>query len=87
MALSVGTRLKHAWNAFLNRAPTQYRDIGNGSGINPGRAKFTRGNERSIINSLFNRIAMDVAALDIKLANWIQTNGTKVLYRQVLMTA
>lgn len=66
MALSVGTRLKHAWNAFLNRAPTQYRDIGNGSGINPGRAKFTRGNERSIINSLFNRIAMDVAALDIK---------------------
>lgn len=66
MALSVGTRLKHAWNAFLNRAPTQYSDIGNGSGINPGRAKFTRGNERSIINSLFNRIAMDVAALDIK---------------------
>lgn len=66
MALSVGTRLKHAWNAFLNRAPTQYKDIGNGSGINPGRAKFTRGNERSIINSLFNRIAMDVAALDIK---------------------
>lgn len=66
MELSVGTRLKYAWNAFLNRAPTNYRNLGRGSGINPSRPRFTRGNERSIINSLFNRIAMDVAAVDIK---------------------
>ena len=66
MELSVGTRLKYAWNAFLNRAPTHYKDVGRGSGINPSRPRFTRGNERSIINSLFNRIAMDVAAVDIK---------------------
>lgn len=66
MELSVGTRLKYAWNAFLNRAPTHYGNVGQGSGINPSRPRFTRGNERSIINSLFNRIAMDVAAVDIK---------------------
>lgn len=66
MELSVGTRLKYAWNAFLNRAPTHYGNIGRGSGINPSRPRFTRGNERSIINSIFNRIAMDVAAVDIK---------------------
>lgn len=66
MELSVGTRLKYAWNAFLNRAPTSYRNLGRGSGINPSRPRFTRGNERSIINSIFNRIAMDVAAVDIK---------------------
>lgn len=66
MELTVGKRIKRAWNAFLNRAPTHYGNVGMGSGINPSRARFTRGNERSIVNSIFNRIAMDVAALDFK---------------------
>ena len=68
MELTVGSRLKHAWNAFLNRAPTrnyQY-GIGGGYGYYPGSFRLTRGNERSIVTSVYNRIALDVAALNIQ---------------------
>ena len=67
MENSFGSRLKHAWNAFMNRDPTiHYRDIGNGYSYRPDRPVFTRGNERSIITSVYNRIALDVSAIDIK---------------------
>lgn len=67
MEMTVGTRLKHAWNAFLNRDPTeQYADYGNGSYYRPDRPRFSRGNERSLANSIFNRIALDAAAIDIR---------------------
>lgn len=60
-------RLKHAWNAFRNRDPTgAVIDIGPGYSYRPDRTRFTRGNERSIVTSIFNRIAMDVAAIDIQ---------------------
>jgi hypothetical protein len=61
---TIGTRLKHAWNAFLNRAPT----IGYGPGYSyrPDRKRLTRGNERSIVTAVYNRIALDVAALEIQ---------------------
>lgn len=60
-------RLKHAWNAFKNKDPTNYNSIGPGySGFRVDRMHFTRGNERSIVTSIYNRIAMDVAALDIR---------------------
>ena len=60
-------RLMHAWNAFLNRDPTNYyKDIGGPSyGYRPDRMRFTRGNERSIVTSVYNRIALDAAAIDI----------------------
>lgn len=59
-------RLQHGWNAFINnRDPTQYQVTGSSYGYRPDRARFTRGNERSIVNSIFNRISMDVAAIDI----------------------
>ena len=57
MELTVGSRLKHAWNAFLNRAPTanyQY-GIGGGYAYRPDRFRLTRGNERSIVTSVYNR--------------------------------
>lgn len=59
-----GNRLMHAWNAFMNKDPTvlppmQY--VYGGSGSKQDRVVLTRGNERSIINSIYNRIAMDVA--------------------------
>lgn len=64
---SFGSRLKHAWNAFFNRDPTnQFRDIGTGYSFRPDRPRFTRGNERSIVTSVYNRIALDVSAIDIK---------------------
>ena len=68
MELEVSSRLKHAWNAFINnRDPTaSYRDIGPGYSYRPDRPRLTRGNERSIITSVYNRIALDVAANDIR---------------------
>ena len=71
MELTLTSRLKKAWNAFTNnRDPTtinyQYRDVGVGYVYRPDRVRFTRGNERSIVTSVYNRIAMDVAAIAIK---------------------
>ena len=68
MEFEVSSRLKHAWNAFINnRDPTaSYRDIGPGYSYRPDRPRLTRGNERSIITSVYNRIALDVAANDIR---------------------
>ncbi|MBP5597183.1 MAG: phage portal protein [Pseudobutyrivibrio sp.] len=57
-------RLAHAWNAFMNRDPTVYR--GNASYTRPDRVRLTRGNERSIVNAVFNRIAADCAAVDVQ---------------------
>ena len=62
-----GTRLKNAWNVFLNRDPTRYyHDVGAGYSQRPDRSRFSRGNERSIVTSVYNRIALDVAAINIK---------------------
>ena len=66
MELALGNRLKHAFNAFMNRDPTYYRNIGSGYSIRPDRPRLSRGNERSIVTSIFNRIAIDVSNIDIK---------------------
>ena len=67
MEQSLGSRLKHAWNAFRNRDPTQnYGDVGTTYYRRPDRIHLTRGNERSIVTSVFNRIALDVSAIGIK---------------------
>lgn len=67
MEISIGSRFKHAWNAFLNRDPTdEFQYTGNGYPYRPDRTRFTRGNERSILTSVFNRIALDVASIEIK---------------------
>lgn len=67
MALTIGKRFRHAWNAFMNRDPTyNYRNLGLGHSNRPDRPRFTGGNERSLITSVFNRIALDVAAISIE---------------------
>lgn len=70
MELTLSSRLKNAWNAFTNnRDPTyipQHRDIGGGYVYRPDRIRFTRGNERTIATSVYNRIAMDVASIRFK---------------------
>ena len=65
--MKITDRIKHSWNAFLNRDPTyNYRDLGGPSyGYRPDRMRFTRGNERSIVTSVYNRIALDAASIDI----------------------
>lgn len=65
--LSFSSRLRHAWNAFFNKDPTKnWSSFGGGSSIRPDRARFSRGHERSIVTAVYNRIAMDAAAVDIK---------------------
>lgn len=67
MDFTIGSRLKHAWNAFMNRDPTKYNyNIGTSYGYRPDRPRFSRGNERSIVTAIFNRIALDVASIDIR---------------------
>lgn len=65
--MGITDRLQHAWNAFLDndrRRPYQY--MGYSSYNKPDRVRFTRGNERSIVTSVYNRLALDVAAIGIK---------------------
>lgn len=59
-------RLVHAWNAFMNKDPTGRRYTGRGDYYRPDRIRFSRGNERSIVTSVYNRISMDAAAIDIR---------------------
>lgn len=67
MERTLGSRLKHAWNAFLNRDPTGFRtDTGPGYYYRPDRPRFTRGNERSIVTSVLNRIALDACSINIQ---------------------
>lgn len=68
MENTIISRAKRAWNVFFNRDPTfnNYRDLGVSYSYRPDRPRLTRGNERSIIASVVNRIALDVAAIDIQ---------------------
>ena len=67
MEVNIGSRLKSAWNVFMNREPnTYYRPTGPGSSYRPDRSRLTRGNERSIVTAVYNRIALDVASISIK---------------------
>ena len=59
-------RIQNGWNAFMSRAPTNDYNTGIGSYYRPDRVRFSRGNERSIVTSVYNRIALDVSAIDIK---------------------
>ena len=60
-------RLKHGWNAFMNKDPTSYQTgLGAASYDNPSRPRLTMGNERSIITTIYNRISTDVASVDIE---------------------
>lgn len=66
MSLNLSTRLAHAWNAFTSRGPTQYIITGPGYSLRPDRPRLSRGNEKSIATSIFNRIALDVSSVNIK---------------------
>lgn len=67
MEESISSRIRRAWNTFFSRDPTyDSRDFGASYSIRPDRPRFTRGNERSIVTSVYNRIALDVAAVSIQ---------------------
>ena len=63
---NIFSRAKRAWNVFTNRDPTDdYRDYSMSYSYRPDRVRFSRGNERSIVTSVFNRLAIDAANVDI----------------------
>ena len=76
MANSLYTRLKNAWNIFRSRDDAvldgpypktdAYQSVISSGSFRPDRARFSRGNERSIVTAVYNRIALDVAAIDLK---------------------
>lgn len=66
MAIPFGSRLKHAWDAFTGNNQVFYRDLGTGYSYRADRPRMSRGNERSIVTSVYNRIALDVSALRIE---------------------
>lgn len=67
MEFSFTSRLKHAWNAFFNKDPTDYyKDVGISYTYRPDRPRLTRGNERSIVTSVYNRIALDASSVTIQ---------------------
>ena len=75
-------RIKHAWNAFMNKDPTPTVDLGPSSYYYPERTQTRTQNDRSMITSIFNRIAMDVASVEIMQAkvdergNYVETMKT-----------
>lgn len=61
------SRIKNVWNAFRNRDPTMfYKEPGMSYTYRPDRVRFSGGNERSIATSVYNKISIDVASIDIK---------------------
>ena len=67
MANDIRTRFKNAYNAFMNRNDqANYQSVGASSYYRPDRVRLTRGGERSIVTSMYNRIALDVAAINIR---------------------
>lgn len=65
--MGLTNRLQHAWNAFMNRDPTAYYTNAGGNYYvhRPDRIRLSRGNERSIVTSIYNRIGLDVASINI----------------------
>ena len=66
MELNIGPRIKRAWNAFFSRDPTSYRDAGYGYSYRPDRPRLSRGGEKSIVNSIYNRISLDASSFSLQ---------------------
>ncbi len=66
--MSIIERLQHGWNAFMNKDPTTVRQFNAGPSYTyrPDRPRVTRGNERTTINAIINRIAIDAANINIQ---------------------
>lgn len=65
--VTIRSRIKNAWNAFKSRDPTEdFRGYGFGGSYKPDRPRLKRGNEKTIVTSVYNRIALDVSAIHIQ---------------------
>lgn len=66
MPVSIRNRIRNAWNAFQNGEKTLYRDYGQSSSYPTYRPRIVRGSDRTIVSSVYNKIAIDVSKIDIK---------------------
>lgn len=69
VTMGIISRLKHAWNSFMGedaRAPRFNHGLGNSSSYRPDRFRMTRGNEKSIVTAIYNRIAIDCSTVQVK---------------------
>ena len=66
--MGIRDRLQHAWNAFVYNDNTYVdpQNLGGLSTYKPDRVHFSRGVERSIVTSVYNRLALDVSSIAIK---------------------
>lgn len=81
--MGLGDRLSHAWNAFMGRDPDLWsRPFYSVSTYRPDRPRLTRGNERSIIAAIYNRISVDTAAIQVEHVR-LDENGR---YKETLKT-
>ena len=64
--MTVGDRIQHAWNAFMNKDPTPTQYTGPSYTTRPDRPRFSRGNERSVVTAIYNRLSIDSAAIDVR---------------------
>lgn len=75
---NISSRLKNAWNAFMNRDPPVGRYVTYwGSSYNPYRTRLTRGNEKSFVAPIFTKIAMDCASVSLQHVK-VDANGNYV---------
>lgn len=63
---SLTQRLQNAWNAFRNLRDPTFTNYGLGTYYRPDRHRFSYSNERSIVTTIFNRIAVDCASIDLE---------------------
>ena len=85
MALTFGERLRHSWNAFMNKDPTEekrYIELGPSNSRRPDMFRPTRGTEKTIITSIYTKIAIDVSSLRVEHVK-IDENGR---YTETLKT-
>ena len=74
---SIGSRLKRTWNAFIGRDPTpRYEDYSFGSNYRPDRYRAMNNSAKSIISTIYNRIALDCAQIDIRHVRLTEKYGT-----------
>lgn len=73
---SIFQRFRSGWNAFLGRDPTHYKstELGIGYGVRPDRMYYTRGNYRSVVAAIYNRISVDVSSIEIVHARLDENN-------------
>ena len=75
----IGERLKRSWNAFMGRDPTYTNSYG--SSYRPDRIRLSVNSARSIVNSIYNRIAVDCAQIDIR---HVKLDSTKERYSETI---